>query len=547
MTAADAPHIDDGYWQLNEEIRHYLMILKRRWLLLVLSFVAVLTAGIVVALTLPPVYRSSAVILVESQQIPDELVRSTVTSLPDERIRIIEQRIMTRDNVLRIIRKFDLYKDKSSRLSNSELVDLMRSGTAIVPISFGNLRRNDNLSIAFTISFEHESPSTAVQVANELVTLILDENVRSRTQRAAETAKFLKREVERRRQELNAMEAQIAEYKQANREALPDNLALRMNTLDRAEDQLSEIKGRIRVIEEERKLYLLGFSTDSTGAIGSAGIAGQNLVSQRYEQLQAELIRKSATYSDNHPEIKFLKREIASVEAEMGRLVGETPEQGDSDGAVDDPAQSEPKASTAHELRLAAYQQRIDLLQSEQERLEERIGVLTDSISQTPQVELGLRSLTRNYESVRQQHQELLAKLADAELGETLEEDKQAERFEIIEQPTQPSEPVKPNRPKIAVFGFLMAMAASGGSLIALESIDVSVRSPSHLAGALNRRPIVSVPYIRTRREKLRNRHLIFLLLAAMVIGGLIFVVLVHLFYMPLDLLVIKLRSYLPI
>lgn len=526
---------------MNEEIRHYLMVLKRRWLLLVLSFAAVLAIGIAVAVSLPPVYRSSAVILVESQQIPDDLVRSTVTSLPDERIQIIEQRIMTRNNVLRIIQKFDLYKDKRARLSNTELVDLVRSSTAIERISFGNFRRNDKLSIAFTIWFEHENPSTAVQVANELVTLILDENVRSRTQRASETAKFLKREVERRRQELTAMEAQIAEYKLKNREALPDNLALRMGTLDRAETQLSDLKGKIRSIEEERKLYLLGFSSNAGGSLGQSGIGGQNLVSQRYEQLKAELIRKSATYSENHPDIKYLKREIATVEDELERLV-ETPEQGDGEGASD-----EPKVSSAHELRLAAYQQRIELLESEQARLEARIKLLTDTISQTPQVELGLRSLTRNYESVRQQYQELLAKLADAELGETLEEDKQAERFEVIEQPTQPSEPVKPNRPKIAALGFLMAVAASGGSLIALESIDVSVRSPSHLASALNRRPIVSIPYIRTHREKRRLRQLILLLFIAAVVGGLVFIVLVHLFYMPLDLLAIKLRSYLPI
>ncbi|MFN8992492.1 MAG: Wzz/FepE/Etk N-terminal domain-containing protein, partial [Pseudomonadota bacterium] len=125
------------------DLYFYWTLARRRLPIFILVSVAVAVAGAVVVMSLPAVYVSSARILVESQQIPTDLVRSTVTSAAGERIQVIQQRVMTRDNLLAMADKFKLFADRSD-LSRSDIVDLMRERTAIRPLSVGAGRSRAN-------------------------------------------------------------------------------------------------------------------------------------------------------------------------------------------------------------------------------------------------------------------------------------------------------------------------------------------------------------------------------------------------------------------
>src|SRR5665213_2640436 len=151
---------EDDFQALQEDRSHllrsgfYWQLFKRRWPYFVFPFVLLAPIGIVAALLWPPTYLSEGKILVQSQQIPTELVRPTVTSAAQERIQVIEQRTMTRENLLAIIDKFQLFPEKRNFLSATELVELMRKDTKIEPLAqplaFTQLRRNDNPTIVFT-------------------------------------------------------------------------------------------------------------------------------------------------------------------------------------------------------------------------------------------------------------------------------------------------------------------------------------------------------------------------------------------------------------
>src|SRR6266481_3159672 len=196
----------------------YWALIKRRAVYVFIPFVLVLSAGLALAALWPATYVSEGKILVQSQQIPTELVRATVTSAAQERIQVIEQRTMTRENLLAIIDKFQLFPEKRALMSASQLVELMRKNAKIEPLAqplaFAQVRsRGDNPTIVFTVGFEYSDPQTASRVANELVTRILNEDLRDRTSRATDTTKFLGREVQRLQAENAAIEAKIAEAK----------------------------------------------------------------------------------------------------------------------------------------------------------------------------------------------------------------------------------------------------------------------------------------------------------------------------------------------
>ena len=209
----------------------------------------------------PSRYVAQGTILVQSQEIPSDLVRPTIAALANDRIQIIEQRVMTRDNLLAIAKKYQLTSGWLERVSGTEIVDFIRKRTLIKP-SEQKLESRKKEAIAFTIGFEYERPDIATKVANELVTMLLSEDVRSRTEFAAQTTRFLGQEVTRLEGRLASIDAQIAALKKA--------------------------RG-------------LGDTSDLDGP-------------KQLAALKTELLIKSATFSGSHPEIQALKRKIAAME-----------------------------------------------------------------------------------------------------------------------------------------------------------------------------------------------------------------------------------------
>src|SRR5664279_1607987 len=197
--------------------------IKRRWLYFVIPFALIFAVGAVVTALLPAVYVSEGKMLIESQEIPSDLVQPTVSTVAAERVALLQQRIMVRDKLLAIAAKYQLaelakrerFFDRwRPQLSSTDIVDMMRERTQIAPIKNDMpVRPGQRQFIAFTVSFESELPVVARQVANELVTTILDEDVRARTNSALETTRFLERESQRLNAELNALEMKIADAK----------------------------------------------------------------------------------------------------------------------------------------------------------------------------------------------------------------------------------------------------------------------------------------------------------------------------------------------
>jgi uncharacterized protein involved in exopolysaccharide biosynthesis len=413
------------YWQL----------IRRRWLWFLVPCVLVACSGFAAAVVWPATYLSQGKILVQSQLIPTELVRPTVTNAAQERIQVIEQRTMTRENLLAMVEKFQLFPDKRSLLSATQLVELMRKSTKIEPLAeplaFSQIRsRNDNPTIVFTVGFESADPQTASKVANELVTRILNEDLRDRTSRATDTTKFLAREVQR---------------LQADSEAIDQKIAIAKRTQIRSSNVPDQ----------------------STAQLG---------------QLKLELAQKSALYSDRHPAMQSLKRQIEALEKVVA------------------PTQSSTEVSVP-----------LEDLQTQQETIQKNLETAS-------------------------------SKLAAARLGETLEKDQQSEKLEVIEQPTVPQEPIRPDRPKIVKIALALALAAGGGLVFLLEFADKSIRRSSDIFNIVDSRLVVAIPLITTRAELKRQKTRLRIGVGVTLVLLLVLGATVYFVMPPLDLIIAKAR-----
>jgi len=273
--------------------------------------------GLITAFVWPPTYQSSATILIEAQEVPAELIQSTVTSFAAQRIQVISQRVMTRTNLVEIMDKYGLYKDDRKRKTIEEVLGKMRSDISIDMITADvvdpRTGRPAAATIAFTLGFKSENPVQAQKVAGEMTTLFLNENLKSRTEGAAETYDFLTAEANRLKKEITRHESQLAEFKERHLNTLPESRALNEQSLARAEQELANIGTQIQS-SKERKIYLEGqlplLDPYAGGEIMSPGA--------RLDALRTEYIRVSSRYSPDHPDVTSIKREIKALERETG-------------------------------------------------------------------------------------------------------------------------------------------------------------------------------------------------------------------------------------
>ena len=478
----------------NRTIRDYWDIVKRWKYYFIIPCVAILIGATLLATLLPAIYRSEGKILVESQQIPTDFVQSTVTSYAEERIEVIKQIVMTRENLLKIIEDYNLYEEQRAAAPISHIIGRMQKNIYVEIIS-GEIggamnRRRGAPSITFTVAFEHPDPSIAQSVTNKLVTLFLADNLKTRTERASETTTFLSKEAEKLKKELDRIESQVAEYKQQYKDSLPENLELNIQILEQAKSNLVEIERDIKS-EKEQKVYLeveLASLQSSIPANNTEALTP----TQQLALLQSRYNELIATYAPAHPDVRKLKRQIDELQANIESKSG-------SSSSVT--ASSNPTMMLV-QAQISSSKSKIDSLEKDRQKIKERIALLEDRILTTPQVERGFKILDRDYENIKEKYEELKEKESAARLSQSMEEQSKAERFTILEPPNLPIEPVKPPRKKIGLLGIVLALGGGLGMVLLRDQMDTSIRGSRHLTKVIKEVPLVTIGFIDTTKNK---------------------------------------------
>ncbi len=575
----------------------YLNILRRRKGLILSIMSLILATSIAFALGLPATYKSEATILIEQQEVPQDFVRSLVTSFAEQRIQVIKQKILSTRNLMKHIEKYGLYSQERKVQSIDTVVKTMRENIELEMINANVVDptsgRARTATIAFSVSFIDKSPKIAQTITNELVTLFLNENIKNRAESAIEASAFLATEGDKLRNTIATLEGKLAEFKEKNAKTLPELAPLNLQIMHRLEQEILEVK---RVIGElqERKVYLAAELSQQPEVIDEQ-LANPNYIPQRPSQygvnpdsrlelLQTEYTAAISKYSAGHPDVARLKREISSLQSQVGSSSSDTIARDNRINDLQLQLSSARERYSADHPDIRRYERELSTLEhqrttstvkikkrkfvspyyfrtrqnpayvqlkaqleaagSETISLREKIVLLeakhedyTERLSRTPQVEREYKNLVRDYESANAKYKDITAKELEAQLAQSLESERKGERFTLIEPPLLPEEPFKPNRIAIAFLGFIFSLAGGIGAASVAEVVNDSVRGRHGVLEILGEAPLAVVPYIVTaadNRKKMLQRSLFtFGTLATIVIAC----VLVHFYVMPLDVL----------
>jgi polysaccharide chain length determinant protein (PEP-CTERM system associated) len=505
-----------------------LAIVRRRKKSLILPAVAVIVLAGLVALLLPPIYRSTATILIEEQEIPTDFVMTTVTSFAEQRIQQINQRIMSFTRLLEIIQRFGLYPELVDKKTTEEIVEQMRKDTELKPVSADVMDRRTGrptaATIAFTLAYQGKDAGKVQQVANVLTSLFLEENLKERTKQAEETTSFLEGEMARVKEELAGIESRLATFKKAHINALPELMQVNIQSLNNYERNLEITNEQIRGLRERE-----GSLQTQLASVKPHVEKDEELASRkRFEELKIQLVALTKRFSDEHPDVKKTRAEMAELEA---TLDGINASRGKAAGPPDNPAYITLSA------QLSATRADLQSAQRQLERLNAEAAEYRRRIAATPGVEEEYNALVSARNSTQAKVSDLMRKLMEAQVAHGLEKEQKGERFNLIEPPRLPEKPYKPNRLAIMLIGVVLGIGAGVGCAALREFSDDAVRGPEKLESETRFPVLAGIPRIMSPADTLRQRRRRSAMAAGAVGAAFAAIALFHFLVMDLDVL----------
>lgn len=543
-----------------------------------IAAIAVFGLAVLAALFWPPTYRSSATILIEEQEIPQELVRSTITGFASQQIKVISQRIFTLSNIMGIVEKYSLWDENElKRMPRSEVMERFQKKMKLDVISADVMDprygRATQATIAFTLSFDHKNPAIAQKVANELVNLYMNENLKSRSEKSATTASFLKNEAEALNKHIAEIQSQLAQFKQENEGSLPELSQYNLSVVERSEAELSDSRVRLADLQKRRLELQANMAQISPYAATELPTGERALSNQdRLKALQSEFRNKSALYNENHPDVQRLQREIAHLQATLGG--GSTDKDyGEQLRTEQDKLQQLKQTYTAGHPQVVKQQAVVDSMKNSKKSTNVSEGFQADSpayvllstqikgidgdistlnariielqskiqrfetfLSKAPNVEKTYADLNLQLSTSTMKYQEIKAKQMEAELSQNLESERKGERYSLVEPPILPDDPVSPNRIAIVLIGLVLGALSAAGVAAVMELLDESVRGASSL-GELISAPLATIPYLALAEEEVGVRRSYTWIYLAVAGGIALFLLIFHLAVKPLDVM----------
>jgi succinoglycan biosynthesis transport protein ExoP len=526
-----------------------LEILRRRGALFFWVAAIVVLIGVAVAYRSTPLYTSRGVLLAELPLVSEAAVRA-VQNRPEARVRIITQRVLTNDNLQKIIAENGLYPDLAgmpaearSRLRSN--LKLSAEDPQILESLLGTTRPEG--ALAFSVAFSDASPRVARDVTDDLVALYLEENRKARREQAAATIRFLTQEASRLDREIAEREMRLAEFKSQNAGALPDLADSNMQMLDRVARDLDAVEQEIRTLRERQALY----SSELTLLSPSSTVVndqGAPILSpyDRQKALQRQYLQLSSIYGPDHPDLQRLRRELqtlgettglppldrATLESELRtredelaaareRYSADHPDVIRLERAVESARQalvSAPRvaprrmpttpdnpAYIQREVQLRATTTDLEAALKRRDELRQRQAELEKRLQVTPEVEREYSALTRGLEQLVAQYNETQRAINQAQMVLNLEDDPNSERFTLLEQPALADSPSSPNRLAVLMLSLAIAVTLGAAVVAVAERTDQSVRNAQDVVAFLEMPPLVAIPYVENRDDLKRR------------------------------------------
>ncbi len=476
---------------------------RRKWLGIIL-FILPLAAAVVTIMALPDLYQSTALVMVERQQVPEAFVRPTVTSELEIRLHTISQEILSRSRLEALIGRMGLYLDLKDAPSKEEAINRMRRDIRL-ELRGADTGRPGNTT-AFTLSYRGADPQTVALVTNTLASFYIEENLKARERQATGTAEFLRVQLQDAKKRLDEQETRMGDLQRRYLGELPQQLQSNLAAMDSLNGQLRMNNDtQIRLTERRDQL--------TTQLAAARAESGDETDEMRLGRLKRELTTLRIKYTDLWPDTIRIKDEIARLEKVIAEPKPKV--------VVKAPVVPSPQVLRIQE-QLQNAETELKLARADEQRLKHGIQLYQTRLDNAPAREQAYLDATRDYQSTKELYQSLSKRYEEAQLAESMEQRQKGEQFRILDSAVASSTPAAPRRSRLLIAAVALSAVLGGGAMVLAELLDSSFHSAGELRAYTTVPVLVSIPRIVTEGDARRARWRFRLAAAGVLIGLLV-------------------------
>lgn len=415
---------------------------ERRWFVIV-PFVILSIAGIAAAFLLPRSYRSSATLLVESQNLPSDTTAAAGPgdTVIDRRMAKIRQQILSRPDLVGLIQANNLYNASARAEPLSALVARMRDATGLTAVNADVGGGGKEGSIAFSLTFDYPTAPQAQLVAQTFVDRLLKLDA-SQTQEEAQTnARFLEDQEANLQAQVSAIETQINRITGQNGAALAaSNMGVSVMTSG------GDYDGQIASLQRQ--------NAELQAQVGKPAVGRDpNVIAA-----QAQLAAARAQYSDDHPDVKLAESRLAAAKSTASAFQTNS-------------------VSSVVQRQLQANNSAIAQLRSAKSMTESRASTMAAAQARGPIIAQQVAQLQARADVLRVNLGRVQTNLLNARSVVKISDEQRGERLTLIDPPVTPDTPTQPNRPMLILGGIFGGLALGVGLALLFELIARPIRS----------------------------------------------------------------------
>ena len=471
----------------------YLKILYRRRWYAVAVFLLVGIGAVVYAWRKPDVYRSESRIQVEAAPVPQDYVRPSVRSTPEEQIAAIRSAVKSRSLLERMIQDFQLFGYGMGEDFSME--------AAVRGVS-KNIEITTSSKNTFNVAFHANNPQLAQSFTRRMVETLIQSRTSDRRSKAVETDQFLEEQLRQTAEKLAAQEEKIKEFKVAHFGRLPDQFDSNMRTLNQLDAQLASVENAIGQLRDRQKmsetmarnqqqmLLMTQQLMTSSPVLPDPVIddpPGDPALAAKERELEALLLKYTPQYPDVvrlRREIDYLKQKAAREAEAASALAAES--SGDEalpiSGGDDLAALALPEAANPE---IEALENDIRRREKEKASIQRQIQVVQARLNLAPALEQELTALNREYGTLKAQHDNLQAKKFQSQMTTDLETNRTNDTYRVIDEASLPEKPIFPNRIQIVGLGLIAGLVAGIGAAIGRELFDTTLANEEEVTALL--------------------------------------------------------------
>ncbi len=446
---------------------HYLNALwKRRWIVILGAWTVAVPGWLVVA-TMPSIFESSTRIYVDTSSVLQPLLRGiAVQSNLQVQVQLMKQTLLSQPNLLEVARQTDYDLTVTNDTQMEALLDSIKSRTSV------SANRED----VFSISFDDTEPQRAYEVVQALLSIFVESNL-GQTREDLDTAEeFIDRQIDDYETRMEEAEDRLASFKQEHIDVvLGEGSYLGRATV--ANDRMEMFEQDLSVAVAQRNLLqkeLRDIPETLPGQFARSGPPDDTAV--RLVELEARLRQLLSQYTEKHPDVLILQRQLdallAKQEASRAALAASADAAGP--GAEDETYGAPNPVYHQVKLQLIEIETEIENLRRRAAAARAEAEALAAKAEEVPRVEAEFKRLNRDYDIIKDRHDELLSRRESARMSRSRDAVGQQVQYRLIDPPTVAARPSGPNRPVFLTGVLMFALGAGIGLGFLLVLLDTS-------------------------------------------------------------------------